>query len=602
MVYRKNPQALDALRQLAKARLSQRRGAMDAALDVQQVQHLLEELEIHQIELEMQNEHLSTARMQLEQALSQSNGLFDFAPVSSMVINTDGNIVRLNLASARLLGSERARLVGSRLGLYVIKDQRAQFSVMLKRARDELEVQDAELAFQIDEAEPIPAQVRVNWLGDDSGWQIAVFDLSEQRRMKDQLRSSEERLRLALEAVGDCVWDWDVRSNLMRLSDGYTRLFGYSSGELRQDVDWLLRLVHPDDKPPLMDALNGCLSGSHESFNLEHRIQCRDDSWKWVLGRGTVVTRSANGEALRMVGTMVDVSQRKKFESDLLESLEFQHAMFDSISAQIAVLSHEGVIQLTNVAWRNFFSSLGLEVPVGNNYQDVLNGLFPTDSAAVSDLVAGMTLVAEGKIPYFHSMEPINTRCGSRWITVKITLVHGPSRRLVVTHEDVSVLKRAELASLALANVDDLTGALSRQYFMSQAEQEMARSLRYALPLVLLMLDLDHFKNVNDSYGHPAGEEFAVLLPNTTQEGGCALANRILAAVRASPVMFEEQRIAYTVSIGASYLAKQTSFNLLLAESDAALYRAKKGGRDRLEVNWGDSDQSQDKAPLYLGF
>jgi diguanylate cyclase (GGDEF)-like protein len=133
---------------------------------------------------------------------------------------------------------------------------------------------------------------------------------------------------------------------------------------------------------------------------------------------------------------------------------------------------------------------------------------------------------------------------------------------------------------------------------------------------------------VNDSYGHPAGdavlkgfvqtvkgvlresdvigriggEEFAVLLPNTTQEGGCALANRILAAVRASPVMFEEQRIAYTVSIGASYLAKQTSFNLLLAESDAALYRAKKGGRDRLEVNWGDSDQSQDKAPLYLGF
>ena len=220
----------------------------------------------------------------------------------------------------------------------------------------------------------------------------------------------------------------------------------------------------------------------------------------------------------------------------------------------------------------------------------------------------------------------MNTRCGSRWITIKITPVPGAVRRLVVTHEDVSVLKRAELASLALANMDDLTGALSRQYFMSLAEQEMARSFRYALPLVVLMLDLDHFKNVNDSYGHPTGdavlkgfvqtvkgvlrdsdvigriggEEFAVLLPNTTQEGGCVLANRIIAAVHANPVVFEGQLIAYTVSIGASCLVKQASFNLLLAESDAALYRAKKGGRDRLEVSWNDPAPSPGSAALYL--
>jgi diguanylate cyclase (GGDEF)-like protein len=183
---------------------------------------------------------------------------------------------------------------------------------------------------------------------------------------------------------------------------------------------------------------------------------------------------------------------------------------------------------------------------------------------------------------------------------------------MVVTHEDVTALKCAELASLALANVDVLTGALSRQHFMALAEQELARSLRYALPLMVLMLDLDHFKDVNDSYGHSTGdavlqgfvqsvkgvlresdvmgriggEEFAVLLPNTTQEGGCALANRIIGEVRANPVTFEGQSIAYTVSIGASYLTTQKSFGELLAECDSALYRAKKGGRDRLEVSW----------------
>jgi diguanylate cyclase (GGDEF)-like protein len=249
---------------------------------------------------------------------------------------------------------------------------------------------------------------------------------------------------------------------------------------------------------------------------------------------------------------------------------------------------------------------------VGKPYLEVFADFVADDPATCQTVAAGLAAVAAGDLPDVHIPEPVQSLCGRRWFSIRITPVHDAAHRIVVTHEDVSVLKRAELASVALANVDALTGALSRQHFMSLAEQELARSQRYALPLVVLMLDLDHFNRVNDNYGHSAGdavlqsfvrtvtsvlresdtigriggEEFAVLLPNTTQEGGSALANRILEEVRSSPVEMGTARIAYTVSIGAESLSAHTSFAALLARCDEALYRAKNGGRDRLEVSW----------------
>jgi diguanylate cyclase (GGDEF)-like protein/PAS domain S-box-containing protein len=624
MAYRKNPPGIDVLRQLATVRLSARRGELTAAaLDLQQIQHLLEELEIHQIELELQNEHLNTARAQLEQALNQSNELYDFAPVGSVLINVDGHITKLNLAAAQLLSSERARLVGSRLAMHVAADQRAQFNAMLAQARDEHEAHTAEFALQIDGLEPLPVQVKVVWIGPESGWLIALVDVSERRRMEEQLRASEERLTLALEAVGDAVWDWHVNSGEVLISEGYAKLIGTSPAVLSMQCSDLIDYVLPDDKVQLLQMMQDCIAGKKDSYRVEHRLQSSDGSVKWVLARGAVVHRSVVGKALRMVGTLVDISQKKQIEADLVTAAQFQRAIFDSISAQIAVLDQDGMVLNTNAAWRSYMSNLGFEESVGQNYLKVLSHFFAVDSPTVAVVAAGMAAIAAGEVPNFDVPEPIRCVCGRWWFTVKITSVQDPARRMVVTHEDVSVLKRAELASQTLANVDNLTGAMSRQHFMCLADQELARSKRYQLPLVVLMLDLDHFKSVNDNYGHPTGdvvlkrfvqtvkgvlresdligriggEEFAVLLPNTTQEGGCALANRIIEAVRANPVVFEKQTVAYTVSIGASYLTQQPSFGAMLAESDAALYRAKKGGRDRLEVCWEDTAPRPDEAP-----
>lgn len=623
MTYRKNPSDRDVLRQMATARLSERSGGQAAALlDLTQVQRLMEELEIHQIELELQNEHLNTARTQLEQALNQSRELYDFAPVGSVLIDTDGNITRLNLAAAQLLGSERARLIGSRLGLYVAQDHRAQFTAMLAQSRDQHEGKTAELALQTNGLAPLAVQAKVVWIGPELGWQIGLVDLSERRRMEDQLRASEERLKLALSAVGDWVFDWQVDSGDVLISEAYAQKLGRSREELGSTASDLLRDVHPDDKPLLMKTLQDCITGISDRYAIQYRVQRHDGSYLWLLARGAAVLRDADGKALRVLGTLVDVTHNKTVEADLVTASQFQNAIFDSISAQIAVLDDAGLVVLTNSAWRGYMAELGVRQPIGCSYLTLLEKFFAIEPDMVRAVSAGMAALAAGAAPHFNVPAPIQSRCGRWWFTIRITPINDAAHRMVVTHEDVTALKRAELASLALANVDDLTGALSRQHFMVLAEQELARSVRYSLPLVVLMLDLDHFKNVNDSYGHPTGdavlkgfvqtvkevlresdvigriggEEFAVLLPNTTQEGGCALASRILGAVHAQPVAFAGRCIDYTVSIGASCLTNQKSLGELLAESDAALYRAKKTGRDRLEVSW-EAAVRQENAP-----
>ena len=615
MVFRKNPPDIESMRRLATLRLSERGNVPAVAdLDIKQVQHLLEELEIHQIELEQQNEQLNTARAQLEQALNHGNELYDFSPVGSVLINTDGAITKLNLSGAQLLGAERARLLGSKLGLYVAKAQRAQFNAMLAHARAERESQTGELLLQIDGLLPLSVQAKVVWIGTTMGWQVALIDVSERRRLEAQLRVSEERMTLALSAVGDWVWDWQVGPDELTMSPGYTEMLGFSRKDLGRTASDLMRFVHPDDKPQLTKILQDCISGAAQRYSLEHRVLGKDGSTKWVLARGAVVQRSDDGKASRLVGTLVDISNRKLTEAELLAAAQFQQAVFDSISAQIVVLDHAGCILQTNAAWQNYASQCKYVASLGQDYLALLARNFVVDPASMDALVAGMAAVVAGEALHFRLADPVQCSCGSYWFTIKFTPVHDAANRLVVTHEDVSELKRAELASVALANVDHLTGALSRQHFMNLADQEMARSQRYELPLVVLMLDLDHFKLVNDGYGHAAGdavlqsfvqtvksvlresdvigrlggEEFAVLLPNTTQQGGIALANRILESVRASPVAVGDQRIAYSVSIGAGYLDKQKTFAELLGQCDEALYQAKHAGRDRLQSNWQD--------------
>jgi diguanylate cyclase (GGDEF)-like protein/PAS domain S-box-containing protein len=424
---------------------------------------------------------------------------------------------------------------------------------------------------------------------------------------------SEERWKLALEATGDGVWDWSVRTGELTVSKKLADLYGYSEQEYGNQLGAWTSRIHPDDMWRVKADLQRYLAGDIFRFSNEHRGQCKDGSWRWVLSRGAIVSVGRDGKPLRMTGTHIDIEQRKQAEQALAAATQFQQAVFDALPQHIAVLNREGAIVQTNLAWRNYAISQSdkelLDIE-GGHYMTILARMTGQEPEAMARIQDGIAAIHSGENTFFQTDAAFYAPVSKRWFMLRATPVHDVAERIVISHDDVTDLKAAELASRTLANMDGLTGALSRRNFFELAELELTRSKRYQLPLMLLMLDLDHFKLVNDQFGHVAGdavlrgfvqtvrgllresdligrlggEEFAVLLPNTTPGGGVALAQRIVERVRTSTVAAEGKKIPYTVSVGVGYLTANLSLAELLGQADRALNRAKHGGRNRLEV------------------
>ncbi len=142
-------------------------------------------------------------------------------------------------------------------------------------------------------------------------------DISERKRAEADLREQQEMLQFVLEGSKDGAWDWKLANNDVTFSDRYREMLGYRPDELPASVEAWIDNIHPDDLPAVQQHLQDYLEGRIDTYAIEHRIRCKDESWKWVLSRGKVVTRDENGAPTRMTGTVTDISERKQAESQL---------------------------------------------------------------------------------------------------------------------------------------------------------------------------------------------------------------------------------------------------------------------------------------------
>ncbi len=268
--------------------------------------------------------------------------------------------------------------------------------------------------------------------------------------------------------------------------------------------------------------------------------------------------------------------------------------------------------------WRRMLGAMA--EPIAPHESEWWDRIHPDDAARVAFDIDRLLRAEKSPLSSEHRLRLADGGYG--WFLARgAVLYHGPDgwpTRVIGTHADISERKRMEeaLARQAdelrlLATTDALTGLWNRRRFLEQADEELARARRYGRPLSLVMIDIDFFKRVNDSFGHDGGdavlrwfsdclrrclrktdflgrlggEEFSALLPETDADGAVLVAETLREAVAAQPAMLPDGR---TIPVTASFGVSQTTesgrdkVSDVLCRADEALYAAKHGGRNRV--------------------
>ena len=247
--------------------------------------------------------------------------LFDRLPIGAYRSTPAGRQLRANAALVRLNGyaSEEEMLAATNdleRGWYIHPGRRQLFKALIER--------DGQVTDFVSEVCRHKTRERI-WVREtayavrDAQGQVVYYegtveDITERHLAANALSDSETRWRLALDAAGDGVWDWRVQTGEEFYSDRLLHMFGFKRGELAHSVAALDERTHPDDLAQMAVDREAHFSGRTPTYVNEHRVRCKDGSWKWVLSRGMVVSRDAQGQPLRMIGTHTDITQRKHAE------------------------------------------------------------------------------------------------------------------------------------------------------------------------------------------------------------------------------------------------------------------------------------------------
>jgi diguanylate cyclase (GGDEF)-like protein/PAS domain S-box-containing protein len=418
-----------------------------------------------------------------------------------------------------------------------------------------------------------------------------------------QIREREERLKLSLWGSGDEFWDWDVRANtLYRL--GADQLLGLQEEQQLSTDDWRSRAVHPDDLPRVQQILQEHITGKTEFFESEHRIRNARGEWIWVRSRGKVVERDDAGNPLRIAGTARDITAGRRAERDRRIASEVLRSMGEAV----AVTDLEFRFVSVNPAFSRITGYS--EDEVAGQSSALLNSTQHSEDF-YRRLRESVVQHGHWKGEMWQRRKDGEEFLG--WIElseVRDTL--GARSHYVAVVNDVTDKKRAEQELRYLANYDTLTGLPNRSLLAERLARAVVRARRQETRVAVLFLDLDRFKDINDSLGHAAGDrilkasaarllgivresdtvarlggdEFTVVVEDITDVATAeAMAEKIITAFVEPLEIDGRSEVAISPSIGISLYPDHGLVPTdLLKFADTAMYQAKDRGRNTYQV------------------
>jgi diguanylate cyclase (GGDEF)-like protein/PAS domain S-box-containing protein len=430
-------------------------------------------------------------------------------------------------------------------------------------------------------------------------WSGLLTDVSERKKNEAALQESELRFRSLANAAPVLIWVAEPDKSCSWFNHSWLEYTGRSI-EQEFGSGWV-EGVHPNDLNRCLDTYTSHFD-ARQPFQMEYRLRGKDNQYHWFIDAGKPRV-DENGRFMGYIGMLTDINERKKIE----EMMRFRQFSLDHAGEEVFWINKDArILDVNELACAN----------LGYSHEELcrltvadVDPFFPMEKW----LKHWQELKQNGSLRFQSIHKCLNGKVFPTEVVANYFEYDGEEYNCAFVR-DISehILLLQELDHQAKR--DFLTGLVNRRYFLELAEMELARCQRYGSSLSMLMLDIDFFKAVNDTYGHKAGdqvlkklasvckdilrevdvigrlggEEFAIFLPETSGQRALEVAERTCQALRNTKVRLEKPAIElqFTVSIGVATMSTaQETVDDLVQKADAALYQAKNAGRNQVVAN-----------------